>query len=149
MRNRTSASMSVLCIYNREHEKCSTAVEGNLLPKHIRLPSIFDRQLALRFSFYPGIISSIRCCPTTLNRVSSLGLVFSTAPRLILLMALKPRLMNSLHLLPLVELIRARLPRPRALCITTVSSSSRRANTFSRPPRLLIFIFSCYSSLDT
>jgi len=74
-----------------------------------------------------------------LDRVSSLGLVFSTKHRLILMAALVSRSMNSLRALALVELINARSPRNCALCAITVSSSSLQAHTFSGLSHLIFF----------
>jgi len=67
-----------------------------------------------------------------LDRSSSLGLVFSATHLLILMAALTSRCTNSTRALTLVELATARIAGNRALCVTTVLSSSRLVNTFSR-----------------
>jgi len=80
-------------------------------------------------------------------RVRSSGLFLSATHGLMLTEALKSRLTNSLCALLLLELIIARSAIHHALFATTLSSSSRRPNTFSRPYPLFFVVF-CSSSLD-
>ena len=56
------------------------------------------------------------------------------------------RITNSLCALPLVERINARIARTRALCATTVSLSSRGANTISCLSDRFFFVFGTSSS---
>jgi len=90
----------------------------------------FDRPPAINFSFSLYTFS-LRGCSTKMARVSSWGLVFSTANRLILMAALKSRITDSMRFLPLFRKTNPSSPRAPALFATAVSSSSRRATTFS------------------
>jgi len=96
----------------------------------------FYRPSTIRFSLSQHA-STLRDCSTKSYRLSSSGLVFSTTHPLVLMTALKPRFMNAMRSLPLVELTIARIPRTRALSATRVPSSSRHANSFSRISPLL------------
>jgi len=93
--------------------------------------------------------SSIRGCPTKLDRLSSADLVFSKAHCLVLIVALTSSFTNFLRFMLLFQQTSARIPRIRALCTFGVSSPSCRANTFSRIFPLCVFSFTCSSSLDT
>jgi len=91
----------------------------------------FDRPLVIGFSS-SWHASSLRGFPTKLDSLSSSGLEFSTAYLLKWLAPFKSRFTNVLHALALVELSIAGSPRTLALCASTVSSSSCRANTCCR-----------------
>ena len=79
---------------------------------------------------------------------SSSGLFLSATHRSILMAASKSRLTNAMCLLLLVDLISARIPRTRALCVVTVSSSSRWAKLFSRLyPLVFIVVTTCSCSV--
>jgi uncharacterized membrane protein YcjF (UPF0283 family) len=96
-----------------------------------RLVAFMERSNAIGFRFSRNTWS-IRGCRTALARVSSSGLVFSTATRLILMLASTPRFTEFMRLLPLVERRNARIARTRNLSATTGSSLCRRANSSSR-----------------
>jgi hypothetical protein len=74
------------------------------MSNHRRLPAFFDRLHAIDLSFSSYTLT-LRGGPTTLDGVSSSGLVFRTAHLLILIAALKSRFTNSMRLSPLVELV--------------------------------------------
>lgn len=95
------------------------------------LQAIFDLPTAVCFRFSLHA-SSLRGFPTKLDSLSSSGLEFSTAYLLKWLAPFKSRFTNVLHALALVELSIAGSPRTLALCTSTVSSSSCRANTCCR-----------------
>ena len=115
-----------------------------------RLPAYFDLPPAIGFGLSLHT-SSLRGCHTNLDRVSSAGLVFSTAHRLILIAALKALFTNAMLAIPLVERTNARIPRTCAFCATRVPSSSHRTTNFPRlSPLFLVFFFfftTCSSSL--
>jgi len=92
------------------------------------LPSLFQPATCYRLQLVLLHPSSFRGCPIEVNLLRCWGLVFSTAHLLIPIAALKYRFTNSMRLLPLLELTFGRTARTRALCTTTVSLSSRRAN---------------------
>jgi hypothetical protein len=133
---------------NSETENGSQPWTVNISTHPLTSPGLFDRPSAIcsSFSFYS---SSLRGCPTNLYLVSPGGLVFSTTNLLVLMTALRSWYTNPMRLLPLIELISARIPRTRALCSTIVSLSSSPTNTFSRLfPYLFFFVLICPVSLD-
>jgi hypothetical protein len=112
-------------LYIQQNEERFAAMGGicvYLLSRR-HLPVFFDLPSAIGFSF-SLYTWSLRGCVTKLDRVSSSGLVSGTAHLLILIAALKSRFTNSLHAPPLVELMNARSPRPRALTAISCSGSS-------------------------
>jgi len=111
------------------------------------LPDCSDRPDAIGFSVSRHT-SSREGWPTKLARVSSAGFVLSTTYHLILMTALKSRLTNFLCLLPLAELVMARIARTCARCATTVSSSPSPVDTFFGPlPPIFFSFIACFSSL--
>jgi hypothetical protein len=68
-------------------------MEGKYVPIHRRLPIFFDRPPAIGLSFSLNTYS-LRGCPTKLADVSSLGLDFSTAQRLIFMAVFRSRFSN-------------------------------------------------------
>jgi len=120
--------------------------------KHTHLSAslgpIFDQLTAIGFSFSMHAAST-RACPTRFARIRSLGLVLSSPDRLMLMSALESRFTHSMRFLALVEHSNGRIHRTRTPCANTLSSSPRRANTFTHlASRFLVCFVTCSSSLD-
>lgn len=84
-----------------------------------RLSAFFDGARAIGFSFSMHT-STLRGCSTKLDRLNFSGLVFRTAQRLILMVALTPRFVNVSRELPLVVRANAGLRSTRVLGVTKV-----------------------------
>ena len=114
-----------------------------------RLPVFLDQPPTTGFNSFP-YSSTLRGCPTKLDRVSPRGLLCSTAYQLTLMAALKSRFTNSMRFLlpPSLVLTSVNHPRSRGVSATPVSSSpSRRANTFTGLSPYFVFA-TCSFPLD-